>query len=317
MKIAIVQSGLLAGGAEKIVNLLAAYRAARGDDVSVLAFVGRREDSYFPYDERIRVFTHQARQVAGGNPLLRVTGRTRWLMRELAALKPDLVISFLTKTNVIVLTAALTARYPVIISERNNPLMQKASPIWQSAVALLANRASSIVMQTESARRSLRSRLQFKSHVIPNPAVVNVPRLPVAVTDQNVIAVGRLDRQKGFDLLIAAFAGTSATPGAWVSAGGIFVLSSRHEGYPNVLVEAMTAGLAAIAFDCPWGPSDIVRDGEDGMLVPVENVASLASAIRRLLTDDPLRTKLAAVERFDEHSVMAQWDDVIGVVLRK
>ena len=131
MKIAIVQSGLLAGGAEKIVNLLAAYRAARGDDVSVLAFVGRREDSYFPYDERIRVFTHQARQVAGGNPLLRVTGRTRWLMRELAALKPDLVISFLTKTNVIVLTAALTARYPVIISERNNPLMQKASPIWQ------------------------------------------------------------------------------------------------------------------------------------------------------------------------------------------
>src|SRR3989337_2116886 len=108
---------------------------------------------------------------------------------------------------------------------------------------------------------------------------------------QRIVAVGRLEHQKGFDLLLHAFAriapewpeasltifgegplrgmleeqvkqqnifgraffpGVSKTPGSWIQCANIFVLSSRFEGFPNVLVEAMTAGLPVVAFDCPW-----------------------------------------------------------------
>ncbi|TGV62805.1 glycosyltransferase, partial [Mesorhizobium sp. M2D.F.Ca.ET.160.01.1.1] len=109
------------------------------------------------------------------------------------------------------------------------------------------------------------------------------------------VAVGRLEKQKGFDLLLEAFSrvarqlpmvtlvifgegperaaleqqarglgiadrvrmpGVTNSPVGWLSVGDIFVLSSRFEGFPNVLLEALMAGMATVAFDCPWGPAD-------------------------------------------------------------
>ena len=96
----------------------------------------------------------------------------------------------------------------------------------------------------------------------------------------------------------------------------MFVLSSRYESFGNVITEAMAAGLPVVAFDCPWGPGDILPDGADGLLVPPEDIDALAAAMRRLILDADLRARLGAaavhnVRRFPREAILAQWDALV------
>lgn len=152
---------------------------------------------------------------------------------------------------------------------------------------------------------------------------------PAALTAKVVIAAGRLLSQKGFDLLLDAFAlvnarhpdwqlrifgngpwhaqltaqidrlgltgrahlrGASAKLDAELAAASVYVLSSRFEGLPMVLLEAMTVGLPPVAFDCPTGPAEIIRDGTSGILAPAQDVGALAAGICALI-EDPARRK--------------------------
>jgi glycosyltransferase involved in cell wall biosynthesis len=145
--------------------------------------------------------------------------------------------------------------------------------------------------------------------------------------------MGRLGEEKGFDLLIEAFAllrhrfpqlslvilgegsgrselerliaarglqsavympGTVEQPHAILQQAGIFVLPSRFEGFPNALCEAMACGLPVVAADCRCGPREIIRNDVDGLLVPVGDIEALAGAMQRLMLDRSLQERLAA-----------------------
>jgi glycosyltransferase involved in cell wall biosynthesis len=147
-----------------------------------------------------------------------------------------------------------------------------------------------------------------------------------------IISVGRLSQQKRFDRLLRAFSilrkkidniyliilgegglrkdledlavrlnidevvdfpGFKKNPYAWITKSDIFVLSSDYEGFPNSLIEAMACGTAVISTDCPSGPDEIITNGKDGILVPVEDEGMLADAMYNLLTDERLRKKLS------------------------
>jgi glycosyltransferase involved in cell wall biosynthesis len=93
------------------------------------------------------------------------------------------------------------------------------------------------------------------------------------------------------------FAGWQSNPFAWLGHSDVFVLSSRYEGFGNVLVEAMACDLPVVSTDCPSGPSEIVEGGASGILVPVGDVTALADAIVQVLQDRSLRERLVGQSR--------------------
>lgn len=167
-----------------------------------------------------------------------------------------------------------------------------------------------------------------------------------------VLAVGRGVDAKGFDLLIEAYSKLSLKrltklvivgvdnsdayqaqierlglqdsvvfPGRignvyeWYDRSSIFVLSSRREGFPNVLLEAMSRGCAVVAFDCLSGPADLIEHKVNGLLVPPEDTDVLAEAMDTLLVNDKLnqsvREKAKLVQlKYSEEKILNQWNTI-------
>ncbi len=347
-----VQGGFGAGGAEKVVSMIAAHRAAKGDDVHVVGMSMPNEGSYFRYPDAVTLHA-----VDRTNPATRLLA-IRSLIRRL---RPDIVLSFLTKINVLTLAAARGLGVPVVISERNNPHAQAAHPFWLRGQNALGRRASAIIMQTDRARGDLPEALERRAVVIPNPCgVADLPPIsesPGQGGDRllRLVAAGRLDRQKGFDVLLRAMPkiragvpncrltihgegadrailerlrrelgledvvflpGASKQPEAWLRDADILVCPSRYEGFPNVLAEATVSGLPVVATDCAYGPRELIRPGENGLLVPSEDVSALSEAVLNLALNPDLRRAMAgAAQRNREwlapDRILRLWDGVI------
>lgn len=361
MRMVLVQAGLGAGGAERVVSLIAADRCARGDEVHLFAFVGPEEPSYFPLHPGVVVHrlsdpTARIARLGVGRSVRRIAR----LRAELQRLRPDLVVSFLTKVNILSLLATRTLDIPTVISERNNPQAQAKHFLWRIVEPLVQNRATRLVVQTSAILETVPMPLRERAEVIANPCDAGERDATQTSGERKIVAVGRLVDQKGFDTLIEAFAkvagafpewslsiygegpdrarlqdridalrltgavrlrGISDTPGEWTRDAALFVLSSRYEGFPNVLIEAMAAGIPAIATRCDFGPSEIIEDSVSGLLVPVDDTEALAAAMRPLMGDGALRLALSqagrrAVERFSTEAIMAKWDACFRQALR-
>ncbi|MFI0967264.1 glycosyltransferase [Streptomyces sp. NPDC021080] len=194
---------------------------------------------------------------------------------------------------------------------------------------------------------------------MPNPLPF-MPEVPSPRTGDAVVSVGRLTDQKGIDMLLDAWAEvaplhpewrlriygsgedeeilrkqctalalddsvdwmgrTSDVPGA-LRGGSVFVLSSRGEGFPLALMEAMAAGLPCAAFDCAPGVHEIVRDGEDGLLATLGNTGELARRLDTLMSDKALRDSMgeaarANVQRFTTDEVVRRWEELFAFLER-
>ncbi|RFU85315.1 glycosyltransferase family 4 protein [Streptomyces triticagri] len=188
---------------------------------------------------------------------------------------------------------------------------------------------------------------------LPNPLPV-LPAEPSPRTGRIVTSIGRLDDQKGIDMLLEAWAevaplhpdwqlhiygdgdrdeeaalrrqcwalgldgsvrwqGRTDDPVAALRTSSVFVQSSRYEGFPLALMEAMATGVAPVAFDCAPGVREIVRDGQDGLLAPLGNIALLARQLDVLMSDRALRDRLgqaarANIQRYSADGIVRRWE---------
>ena len=114
--------------------------------------------------------------------------------------------------------------------------------------------------------------------------------------------------------------GEVGNPAAWYDAAEIFALSSRFEGFPNVLVEAMAHGCASVAFTCPTGPAEIIEHQRTGLLVSPGDVSALSSAIRELMIDAETRGRLGhsargVLARYSDDAVFELWSKAVSASL--
>lgn len=359
--IAFTLSGLGAGGAERVVSIIANAMVKRGWRVSIISFAHATTTSYYHFEpdvERIDLgLPPERRSWLTGK--LRAVARTIRMRQALRQVRPDIVLSFLARTNIIVLLATIGVRVPVVVSVRNNPHVQTFGPIWSLLRAVLYPRAFGVVTMTQGAMDFFPKWMRRREWVIPNPVILNPPMQSSPADTKVVTAVGRLVPQKGFDLLLQAFAriadsypawnmviwgegperdalerdiarlgiegrarlsGVSLMPGSWVNGADLFVMSSRYEGWGNVLLEALAAGIPAVSFDCPWGPGQMIEDGVNGLLAAPEDVPALADKLARLMRDPDLRVRLGAeARRSAEHyapaRIVAAWEGLVEAAL--
>ena len=196
------------------------------------------------------------------------------------------------------------------------------------------------------------------------PNAVQFSKVGYSTLENNrVIAVGRLDYQKGFDRLIEAWSIIQKTDkfedwkldifgqGEWndklqqmiteyglkntvcihtpsnqifeeYKQSSLIVMSSNYEGFGMVLVEAMSCGVPAVAFDCDCGPSDIIQHEVNGLLVKNGDIPGLAEAMMKVMGDEAMRKRMSeeakkVTETYSEEMVMKQWIDLFEGLTKK
>jgi glycosyltransferase involved in cell wall biosynthesis len=358
MRLTLVISSLQGGGAERVMTNMANYWAAKQLKVTLLTFDDGAIPPFYKLDSRVRhiplAVARQSETVA--TALRNIVNRVWALRRAIRDSQPDAVISFMDKTNVTTLLATRGSNVPVIVSERIDPGMQPLGKFWERLRRVTYALADLIIVQSEAALKFFPTSLQTRAQVIPNP-VLPPPgyRSSKAVNDSSIISVGRLDHQKGFDLLLRAFARVRDRHNEWtltilgegpkrreleslrnelgldqcaflpgrvedvyqqLAQADLFVMSSRYEGFPNALCEALSCGLPSISTDCPSGPREIINDGINGLLVANEDVDALAEAMDRLIESEVERNLLAkrapeVTIRFGIEKVMEVWTDAL------
>ncbi|WP_432629597.1 glycosyltransferase [Brotaphodocola sp.] len=324
------------GGAERVVSVLAS-ELIKVDRMSVIVTHFKVEKEY-PVDSSVKVICLseleevEYRKKISKKYLLELAYKLRKVIQKE---RPDFILPFLWTTCIRTDIALLGSMYKkrVIQTVRNNPYIFPESKLQKKYRDSLVKRSRKTIVQNIDQKRYFMNSIQNKISVLPNPVSKNlmeIRRKPD--TDVfRIIGVGRVEKQKNFNLLIDAVAevyriypmvrldifgegtlkndlqkhivqlgldniitlrGRSSDYYEMYGHADVFVLSSDFEGMPNTLLEAMAVGLPCISTDCPTGPADIIYHMENGILVPVGDKEELSNRIQLLIEDKTLREKI-------------------------
>lgn len=329
MHIAFLIRSLSPGGAERAAVSLANEMARKGHKTTILCMTGT--ECFYDADPNVIIRYLNLKSIECESGLTRLTSlfcRSREIRDVVREIHPDVLVGMSWMMSVY---AALCTQGTSVVSigtERSNPFILNDSRVNSALRKFASVHCDGFVCQTDKARSFFPKRVQKKIRIIQNgvfnPDVYNtsVPN----ERDKTITALGRLDHNKGYDLLLDAFrivlashpayrlrifgdgelheelqaradslgiadnvdfCGTDAHALFPIAASSVFVLSSRSEGMPNALIEAMAAGVPCVSTRCEMGPEELIEDGVNGLLVPMEDAHALASAIGRIL-DDPI-----------------------------
>ena len=323
MRIAFLIRSLGSGGAERAAVSLSNCMSRKGHDVMLCVLTN--EKPFYAVDPAVHVKTVDINSSvtdvmsAAGFPR-RIAG----IRRILRNWKPDVLVGMSHTMTVYAVICSAGLHVRTVGTERANPFIYDASKLHTYLRKWAASRCDGFVCQTQSALSFFPKSVQKKAAVIPN-GLFNPLIETVSVPNERmktITAMGRLDRNKGFDVLLRAFrrvlkdapdytlkiygegelrgeltsladnlgiADRFSLPGndpnaiIEIAKSSVFVLSSRSEGMPNALMEAMAVGVPCVSTTCEMGPKELIRDGISGILVPVDDPDAIADAVLKLI----------------------------------
>jgi glycosyltransferase involved in cell wall biosynthesis len=352
LRLTLITGSLEGGGAERQLSEMANYWAAAGATVTLATWSGPDSKDFYPLAPGVARLWLDAREPgrAPFGTLGLSVRRIRKLRRILQDTRPDAILSFIDVPNIYTILAAFGLGIRVVVAERTHPAMNHTiSRPWRVLRRICYSRAHAVVAQTQDAGRWLERHCRARVTVIPN-SLRELPQTQCE-RELLIIAVGRLSPEKGFDLLLKSFAklapqfegwrvciiGDGAARAAltqlrdelklqdkvefigevrqvepWMARAGLLVHPSRREGFPNAVLEAMGMGLAVICADCRAGPSELIEDGVNGRLVPVDDLEALQRAMSELMASAGVRERLGfearkVRQRFGQDLIMDQW----------
>ena len=341
----------MAGGVERVLTLKANYFAEHfGYDITIILTEGKDKPLFYPLSDRIKivnlnvnfeelwtssfvkkVFVYLSKQ--------RIFKKR--LTAELMHIRPDITVSLLRReinfindikdgSKKIGELHVNRANYRNFEEGDANFIKNLFAKFWMRSLVSHLKQLDKFIVLTEE-DKALWTELS-NVEVIPDPLAFDITEVS-PLKAKRVIAVGRYVYQKGFDLLLQAWAKIEKLFPDWELAiygmgdrssyenlaqqlginmnrchlngstqnirkeyleSSLFVFSSRFEGFGMVLIEAMACGLPVVSFDCPCGPKDIVSHDEDGLLVPSGDIDKLADAMECILYDENMRSRYAS-----------------------
>ena len=339
MQLAFIIYSLQAGGAERVLSIMANHWSGKSQKVTVITLDDGSKPSFYDIDSRIQ---QVSLDVAGAskNGFMSILNNFRRINKLRSAIRKsqaETIISFMTETNVLTLIASYGLRIPVIVTEHTDPWTGPVADIWAKLRLRLYPQASRVVVLNERARDYFDKSPDIKTLVIPNPVVIETENDPGDLdyevpSEHLIVAMGRLSREKCFDLLIRAYSsfaseysdwnlmilgegperdalealldelglcdrgklpGTIRSPHVVLKQADMFVSSSELEGFPMALCEAMACGLPVIATEYHTAVRDIIENGQNGILVPTGDSGALAATMIHLIDDPHERKRLA------------------------
>ena len=364
MKIMLFIPTVGAGGAERVITLMANYWAEQGYSVVLLSLDDPLRTPFFSLHAKV---TYQALDLIRPRKNYLAKGwrtldQIRRVRRCIQKHRPTVLIAQLDIAIFLAVAATRGLSTKVIIYEGTNPYLSQTNPYLKKLNNVLYKLADHLVLQTHQIAKTFPNYLQKKISVIYNPiasphSFLQPYDYAKNLKEKKIVSVGRLVYPKAFGILIRAFHVFSQKRKGWsllimgegeerqsletlckelgiadqvslpgsvkdplntVQACSMFVLSSRYEGLPNTLCEAMSIGMPVVATRCEFGPEELINSGENGLLVPVEDVEALASAFDTLADDPDYCQRIGTNARqitdsLNMDNIMHEW----GTVIRK
>jgi len=361
MRIALLVPTLEIGGVERVLANLANGLHQVGAEVDLV--VGRSGGGMgMVLEKEIEVFDLASDHMMSSVPRL---------AKYLRARKPEAMIAAMTHSSAAAVVARAMARQKVkIIATEHNTMSRivanssglkyRLMPLW-SRWAL--NSADAIVAVSRGVADDLSAQTRIarnRFQVIYNPVITDALHAEAAQTVEHpwfqlgeppvILAVGRLDKQKDFPMLVRAFRlvrnnrpvrlmilgdgpdrsrieqvildsklvedvalpGFEHNPYRFIYRAAVFASSSEWEGFGVAIVEALALGVPVVATDCTYGPSEILCDGKFGTLVPVGDHAAMAQALLNALDNRIRNDSSPHLEQFTVRSVVSRYLSVVA-----
>lgn len=359
MKIAFTTGGFhRSGGTERVGTLIANALADKGYDVTIMSFA-RVQKPFYALDKRVRhkailpYFFWRLRRFEK----LALWAAHRHYCRE----QFDVVIDIDDISSYFTLKALKGLQTKHVAWDHFNYLEVEKDPERQRAVDMVINYSNALVLLTQKDVELYNQHYTIKKgliHQIYNPISFDSVRF-LKHSSKVVIAAGHLNEAKGFDVLLRIWALVEQKVSGWqlfiygdgaledalkseatflnlrnvcfkgrtndmlnaYKNAAIYALSSRHEGFPMVLLEAMAMSLPMVAFNCPTGPSEMVEDGKNGFLIPAFDEKQFAEKLIVLMQNEELRYSMSVAsyqtsQKYLLDNIVTQWDQLLQSMIK-